>query len=298
MRSLSLLQPGAMIVVLWLCLWDHIALALLISFLTLSFLLVVLGWLYARYRTLPVVREKRNLTRLVNKFEQHLQIEELRIYAAIKERARLVHAQKQELHSALRGLQKNYVEEGLGKASIEEADIPEVEPNLRQRLAGYGIRSAGDVSDRIAQLPGFGVEKCHALLGWRSAVTAALESSQPSALPSEHLDAIQQKYHTLQDQNNAAERKAISSQQILEHELMSLKPRLNALSSITFVRYFGNSLASRGAVAALVAFVLVVTQLVSSVSATVAFGASNAAALAGPIPMTGTTPTATVPNGK
>ncbi len=293
MRSLLLLQPGAMVVVLGLCLWDRFVHALVISLLTLLFLLAVFVWLYARYRTLPVVREKRNLTRLVNKFDTHLQVEELRIYAAVKERARLVQAEKQEVHSALRALQKDYIDGGLGNASIEQADIPEVGPALKQRLAGYGILRAADVSDRIAQLPGFGVEKYHALLDWRGAVAAKLEDTKPAALPPEQLDAIQQKYHTLQDQNNAGERKAISSQQMMEHELMSLKPRLNALASITFVRYFGNSLASRGVVAALVAFVLVITQIVSSVSATVAFGASNAAALRGPIPVTGATPTAT-----
>ena len=152
MRCLLLLQPGAMVVVLGLCLWDRFVHALVISLLTLLFLLAVFVWLYARYRTLPVVREKRNITRLVHKFEQHLQIEELRIYAAIKERARLVQAEKQEIHNALRALQKDYIEDGLGNASIEQADIPGVGPALRQRLAGYGIRSAADVSNRIAEV--------------------------------------------------------------------------------------------------------------------------------------------------
>lgn len=291
LRSLLLLQPGALVLVLWLCLSGRFVPALTISLLTLSFLLVVVLWLYARYQSLPVVREKRILTRLVQKFEAHVQVEELRIYAAIRERTRLAQAEKQELHSALRALQKNYIEDGLRNTLIDQVIMPGIGPTHKQQLAGYGIVSAADVSDRIAHLPGFGVERCHALLRWRSTVTTALESSMPSALPPGQLAAIQQRHHALQDQNNAGERKAIASQQLLEHELISLKPRLNALHSITFVRYFGNALASRGIVAAVVAFTLVITQIVSSVSVTLAFGTSDAANRIAPLPVTGAMPT-------
>src|SRR5688572_18221202 len=133
MRSLLLLQLGAMVVVLRLCLSGSFIPALVISLLTLSFLLAVIGWLYARYRALPVVREKRSLRGLVKKFEQHRRIEEVRIYAAIRERARLVQAEKRELHSALQALQTDYIENGLRSASIEGAAIPGIEPNLKQQ---------------------------------------------------------------------------------------------------------------------------------------------------------------------
>ena len=275
MRSLLLLQLGAMVVVLRLCLSGSFIPALVISLLTLSFLLAVLGWLYARYRALPVVREKRSLRGLVKKFEQHRRIEEVRIYAAIRERARLVQAEKRELHSALQALQTDYIETGMRNASIEGAAIPGIEPALKQRLADYGILCAADVTHRIAKLPGFGAEKCHALLGWRSDVKEELERTKPADLPPEQLEAIKQRYYAPQDQNNAAERKAISSQQLLEHELMSLKPRLRALRSIRFSAYLSRSLASRGVMAALVAFVLVLTQVVSSLSVTLAFAAGK-----------------------
>ena len=275
MRALLLLQLGAMVVVLRLCLSGRFVLALGISFLTLFLLLAAVLWLYLRYQTLPVVREKRNLSRLVLKFEKNLQAEQLRIYTAIKERGHLAQAEKQEIHSALSTLQKNHIQNGLGHASIKDAAIPEVGTKLQERLADDGILSAAQVSDKIAQLPGFGEAKYQALLGWRSAVLAKLESTKPTALPPKVLEAIQQKYHALQDKNNAAERKAISSQQILEHELMSLKPWLRSLASITFLGYLGRSLASRDVVAVLVAFALVITQLVSSVSAALAFAAGK-----------------------
>ena len=242
MRGLLLLQLGAMVVVLGFCLLDRFVLALKVSLLTLCLLLAVIAWLYARYRALTIVCEKKILTRLVLKFEDHLQAEQLRIYTAIRERTRLVQAEKEEIQAALSTLQKNHIRNGLKSASIDQAAIPGIGPRLTQRLAGYGITSAADVSNRIAQLPGFGVEKCHALLGWRSSVLANLERTKPSALPPEELEAIQQKYQALQDKNNAAERKAITSQQLLEHELMSLKPRLRALASITFPGYLSKSL--------------------------------------------------------
>jgi hypothetical protein len=293
MRLLLLLELTAMILVLGLCLLDRFILALLISFLTLFLLLAAVAWLYLRYQTLPVVREKKDVTRFVLKFERHSQIETLRIQSARKERTRLNHAEKQEAEAALRSLQKGYIETGLAKASINQALIPGIGSTLKERLAEHGILHAADVNSKIASLEGFGESKYQALLGWRNTVIATLESTKPSALPPEQLNPIQQKYHELQDTNNAAERKAISSQQILEHELMSFKPHLRALGSFTFLRYLRRSLASRGIVAALVAFLLVLTPLVSSVSATLAFGASSVAALMAPIPVTGATATRT-----
>ena len=136
MRSLLLLQLGAMVVVLRLCLSGSFVPALVISLLTLLFLLAIFGWLYARYRSLLVVREKRNLRGLVKKFDEHVHIEQLRIYAAIKERARLVQAEKQEIHSALQKLQTDYIEDGLKNASIDQADIPGIGHTLKLRLAG------------------------------------------------------------------------------------------------------------------------------------------------------------------
>lgn len=275
MRSLLLLQLGALVVVLGLCLWNHFLLALLISFLTLLFFVAVIIWLYIRYNHLPAVCEKRNIAHLVLKFEKNLHVEELRIQDAVRERIQLARAEKQEIRKALRVLQTNFIKAGLGNASIEHADIPGVEPKRKEQLTKEGILNAAQVSTKIAQLPGFGEAQCQALLDWRTSVVATLESTKPSALPPEQLDSIKKKYEELHDKNNAAERKAISSQQILEHELMSFRPQLRALASITFLGYLRRSLASRGIVAALVALILVVTQIVSSVSVTLAFAAGK-----------------------
>jgi hypothetical protein len=288
MRLLLLLQLAAMAIVLGLSLLDLFFLALVISFLTLFGFIAVLLWLYARYQHLPIVCQKKVLEHLVFKFQTNLETERNNLQTALEERGRLFQAERDEIDTTLRRLQRNHFENGLANASIKEADIPGVGPKLKERLAGYGILTAAHVSNRIAKLPGFGVTKCHALLGWRSSVVATLESMKPTTLPSEQAKIIQQKYQALQDQNNAVEKKALASEEILEHELMSLKPRLRGLASITFLGYLSNSLASRGIVAALIAFVLVFTQVVSSVSAT-------GSAIIASIPTATKSPTATLP---
>src|SRR5687767_1978446 len=286
LRFLLILQLTALAGVVGLSLLDLFFLALVISFLTLFVFIAVILWLYIRYGHLPIVRQKRGLERLVLKFEKNVQVEQNNRQAAIQERRRLFQAEKDEIDTALKTLQRNHIENGLANASIKEAAILGIGPKLKERLAGYGILSAVHVSNKIAQLPGFGVAKCHALLGWRSSVVAKLESTKPATLPNEQLETIKQKYEALQDKNNAIERKALASEELLEHELMSLKPRLRGLASITFLGYLSRSLASRGIVAALIAFVLIVTQFVSSVSAT-------GSAIIASIPMATATPTIT-----
>jgi hypothetical protein len=268
MRLLLILQLAALVVVLALSLMGLSLAAVVISFLSFFVMLGVILWLCLRYQMLPIVREKKQLERLVLKFQRNLRVEKNTIQECKKERDRLFEAEKDELSATLRTLQRDYLETGLAKAFVKEASIPGFGPRLKERLAGYGIVSAADVSSGIAGLPGFGESKCQALLGWRSSVLARLEITKPAVLPSKQVEMIKQSYQVLHDKNNAAERKAITSQQILEHELLSLKPRLRGFVRVTFPGYLSHSLASRGIVAGLVAFVLIVTQIVSSVSAT------------------------------
>ena len=269
-RALLLLQIAAMVIVVGLSLAQLFVLAFAISALTLLVLIFSLLWLYARFRELPVIREKRELERLALKFQKGIHTEEQNIQAAVRERARLLQVEKEEISSALGTLQKNHIQNGLRMASLQEASISGVGPALKQRLAGYDILSAADITDKVTALPGIGAEEGLALMDWRRSVLETLESSQPSALPQKQLTAIQQKVQALQGQNNATDRKARASQQMLEYELLSFRERLGQLAPFTFPRYLSRSLASRGIVAAPLAFALVMTQIVSSVSATTA----------------------------
>lgn len=267
-RVLLILQLSALVIVLALSLLGLSLLAVIISFLTFLVLVSALLWLSVRYQTLPIVRQKQELGKLVLKFQKNLRVEANTIQESRRERDRLLQAEKDELQAALRTLQRDYIQDGLANASLREADITGIGPKLKERLVEYGIRSAAHVSNRMAQLPGFGEAKYQALLMWRSSVIARLESTKPAVLPPRQIEIISQNYQVLHDKNNAAERDAITSQQILEHELMSLKPRLRQFNGVTFRGYLSNSLASRGIVAGLIAFLLIVTQVVSSVSAT------------------------------
>ena len=287
MRVLLVLQLAALVIVVALSLIGLSFLAVMISLLTLFVLVGVTLWLYVRYQSLPIVRQKRELERLVLKFQKNLRAEAHTIQGAKKERNRLFQAEKDELYAALRTLQRDYIENGLAQASLKEAVIMGIGPKLKERLARYGILSAAHVNDKITQLPSFGEAKCQALVAWRSFVLANLESTKPSALPPKQVDIIKQNYQLLHDKNNAAERNAITSQQILEYELLSLKPRLRALAGVTFRGYLSQSLAARGIVAGLLAFVLIVTQVVSSVSAT-------GSAILAAIPTPTQTPTVTL----
>jgi hypothetical protein len=267
-RFLFLLQIIGMGIVLVLSLRQLVFLAIAISVLTLIIFITVLLWLYARYREFPAVREKRELERLVLKFQKGVQTEEQNIQAAVRERARLFQAEKEAISTALGALQKNHIQNGLRMASIQEAVISGVGPKLKERLTGQDILSAADISEKIRALPGIDEEERQALMDWRQSVLENLQSTQPSGLPQKQLEAIQQKAQALQGRNNALDRKARASQQMLEYEIISFRERLRQLAPFTFPRYLSRSLASRGLVAAPLAFALLMTQVVSSVSAT------------------------------
>jgi hypothetical protein len=267
-RLLLLLQIAAMVIVVGLSLAHLFFLAFAISILTLLVLSLTLLWLYARYRELPVVREKRELERLVLKFQKGVQTEEKNIQAAVRERARLFQAEKEEISIALGTLQKKHTENGLRMASMHEAAISGVGPTLKEQMAGTGILSAADITEKITELPGIREDEAQALMDWRRSLLEKLESTQPSGLPQKQMEAIQQKVRVLQGQNDAVDRKARASQQMLKYELISFRERLKQLAPFTFPRYLSRSLASRGIVAAPLTFALIMTQVVSSVSAT------------------------------
>jgi hypothetical protein len=256
-----------MIVVVFLSLRHMYLPAITLSIVNLIVLGLTLLWLYARYQQFPVIREKYDLEHLMSKFQKGIQTEEKIIQAAVRQRADLYQAEKAEIQSALRVLQKNHIERGLLLASIHEADIPALGPDLKRHLAGYGVACATDITDRIASIKDLGEAERQALLDWRTGVLQELDSTKPVNLGERELEAIQRKYRTLQDQNNIANRNALASRQMLEYEVISFRERLQQIASFTFMRYLSRSLASRGMLATPLALALVMAQVVSSVSA-------------------------------
>jgi hypothetical protein len=270
LRGFLALQVAALGLVLGLRLVHLFLPALAVSSLTLLIFIAILFWLYARYRNLPIVREKETVQHVVPRFEKKLQAEAETIRAAGSERARLFDAEKREIHAALTALQTSHVEEGLGAASVRGAAVPGIPPRLKDRLIEQGIGSAADVNDAMPELPGLGETERRSLLEWRESILAGLQNTRPGELPHEQLEAIRQTYQALHDRNNLAERRALASLQLLQHELMFLRPDLRQLERVTFMGYLSKSLAPRALVAAMIALLLIGTQLASSFSATAA----------------------------
>src|ERR1051325_513978 len=72
-RFLLLLQMAALALVVVLSLINLFFFAFAISLLSFFLFIAVLLWLYSRYQDLPIVREKRELKRLVLKFQKSIQ---------------------------------------------------------------------------------------------------------------------------------------------------------------------------------------------------------------------------------
>lgn len=265
-------------------------LALVVSALLLGFLLFSLFWLYARYRQLTVIREKRELNHLLLKFQTGVKKEGSLIQSAVREQEVLAQAEKDEITLMLGRLQKNHMEHGLAASSIREAEIPGLDPTLKEQLVGGGILTAADVTDGIAGFPGLEEAQRQALLSWRQSVVQRLENTQPKGLGDSQLDNIQESYQALNAKNDALHRKARASKQLLEHEIISFKARLRELAPLSFPRYVSHSLDSHRWVAALIAILLIVAQVSSTVIAARAPATATAS-----LPAMTFSPQATIP---
>jgi len=268
MHYFLLLQAGALVMVFILIALHFYSLALGISCMTFFVFIGVFSWLYLRYQRMPVVREKRDLQQQALRLQNGIHSEEDVIRAAKKRRESLPPAEQNEIRTTLLILQEDYVPRGLASAYIKDSVIPGVGPKLKQRLAEHRIVSAIQVNDGISQVPGLRESKRAALVSWRSSIQAELASAMPSNLSRVQIERIRQKYLALQNEDAVNERRAKDNRKKLEDDLHSLRPRLKQLASISFVAYLGKFLASRGYVAILLAFSLIITQTVSGISAT------------------------------
>ena len=267
MRSLLLLQITAMMIVIGLILFESYSLALTISLLTFIVFIASVLWLYLRYQKIPLVREKADVQQRLLTAQNKIRTEVNNIQSARRKRESLYQAEKDEMSATLKKSQEDYIANGLASSSLKHAAITGVGPKLKERLAVYGVVSAATIGNNLSRIPGFGQAKRQALITWRSAVMAKLDSTKPISLTNEQFEYITQTYQALRQLNDTTEKNAQEAKRAAEYELNSLAPRLKQLAPITFVAYASRSLASRGMAAALIAVVLIVAQLVSSVGA-------------------------------
>ena len=272
-RFLLVMQGTGVILVPCLRLFHLVLPALTISFLTLILSLACLAWLYARYLKLPIIRYRGNLQRFITRFERRARDEVKVIRRTAEERDHLLYAEKEEIAIALMTAQTNHMDQGLASALVREAAIPGVGPELKDRLAKYGIRNAAQLTEGIYALPGFGEAECRSLIGWRRSLVKSLEITKPHELAERQLEPIRQKYQILQERNGALEGRARSSKELLERELVFLKPLFQELAPLTFAYYLSKSLASPAWTARLLACGLTLAQAISLVIAALPFGA-------------------------
>ena len=268
MQYFLLLQIVAVVLVFILIFFHLYFLALAVSFITLFIFISTFLWLYLRYQLIPVVKEKHHLQQITSLLQKSIHEEAAIVRKTKQKRESLFQDEKKENDTAVLNLQQGYIQKGLSSSYIKDAVISGVGPKLKERLATYHIFTADHVSSKILEIPGFGKVKYLALVGWRSEIYKQFDKTKPAKLPSEQLESLKQKYHALQQQNDANENKAHDNQLKLENDLRPLQLRLKHLVHITFTSYLGNSLASQGFMAVFIAFVLVAAQTISGVSAT------------------------------
>ena len=268
MRFLLFAEISAMLLVIGLIVFGSYLPALIISFLTLLVFIASVLWLYFRYQKIPIVMEKAHLQERLLKAQNKIQTEVKDIQAARSKYASLLQEEKDEMSATLKKSQADYLAHGLADSSLEHAAIPGVGPQLKERLAGYGVVSAAQIGEDLSRIPGVDQAKRQALLEWRSALMARLDGTKPISLTNAQFEYILNTYQALRRLNDTAEKTAQDNKRAAEYDLNSLAPRLKQLAPITFAAYASRSLASGGMAAALITIVLIVAQLVSSAGAT------------------------------
>ena len=267
MRFLLFAEITAMIIVIGLILFGYYSFALIISILTLLVFIASGVWLYLRYQKIPIVREKADVQKRLLNVQNKVRKEVNLIQAARRKRESLYQEEQAEVNETLKKSQEEHIANGLSNSSLEHANIPGLGPELKERLAGYGVVSAAQIGRDLSKIPGLGQAKQQVLIEWQNALLMRLESTRPISLTNEQFEYLMNTYQALRRLNDTAEKTAQDNKRAAEYELNSLAPRLRQLAPITFMNYASRSLASRGMAAALVAIVLIVAQLVSSVGA-------------------------------
>jgi micrococcal nuclease len=229
----------------------------------LWFLIVaVLGWLYYRYQSHPLVRKKKDLMRQSNALSAKIKTEDAKIKHAEQQRDDLARAQQTEISETLQLLQNQHIEAGLRAASIADKQILGIGPKFKERLAAHRILTAADVSkDALSAVEGFGEIKKQTMLLWRRVVEAQVNSAKPTTLPSETLNRILERYQQSRNANDEMERQASNIRSSLLVELQQLAPDLEKIPEITFINYLSQIFSEQKRTSGAFAAIFIVIQV-------------------------------------
>ncbi len=215
---------------------------LLVIFLAILFTLGAGGFLFLRYRSLAVVKNKRSYlseqTRLLNKVSK-TRTELGKIGLAL---AASLADENQEIERALQKIHKEYISTGLKAARIDSAKIPGIGPKFKEKLLSNRIHSAADIGLHLQNLEGFGKSKVQALISWKETILAQLDKTKPNRLPEAQVNEIKQNHKRHRD-NLAKTRESHQLQQTeLGLELEPVRRYLSHFKDVTFVNYLGINL--------------------------------------------------------
>lgn len=201
-------------------------------------IVAVLGWLYYRYQSHPLVRKKNDLMRQSNSLSAKIEAEDAKIKHAEQQREDLARSQKNEISETLQRLQNQHIEDGLRAASIADKQILGIGSKFKERLAAHRILTAADVNkDSLSAVEGFGEIKKQTMLLWRRSVEVRVNLAKPTKVPSETLNPILERYQQSRNVNDEMERQAFNTRSSLIEELQHLAPDLEKISEITFINY-------------------------------------------------------------
>ena len=270
-RFLLLFQLLALVIGVLLTLMRISNIALFIAFFTLIIFIGVILWLYIRYRTYPIVQEKRELSQQASGLQAQIIAHTNNIQLTVQKREQLLRAEAEEMAAALQTLQTSHIQSGLSSTQISDANISGIGPKLKERLASHGLTNAATINRNVTAIEGFGQAKSQAILSWRDQVHSHFNSTKPISLPLEASDVIKKKYIVHHENNDSQRKKLQESKSDLEKKLANLQPHLVPLAFVTFPKYLWNVLAPEGVVAGITGFVLIITQI--SLGATTTIGA-------------------------
>jgi hypothetical protein len=240
----------------------RIYLGLLIWISSLLFLLAVLIWLYLRFNSFQIVKERNDVLSRKKKISDLIIAQDRKITETTQNTKKLKRSEQSEIDTHLKQIQDAYIHQGLKSHSIDEAKIPGVGPKNKEKLLTYRIRSAADVDSKILSIQSLGKAKAQAVLDWRNRVNTELNITKPQRIPEEQELLIHQKYEKLQEENFAAGQSYLEEKNKLEQELLALQPELLKYQSISPKSYFNHSLGKGGRVAVLAVILIVGIQLI------------------------------------
>ena len=235
------------------------SLALVIVIFTVFAIAGVLGWLYLRFQSHPLVVEKRSLSKQKTNLQSRIQSEQRRISSSQQKRNNLLQSEKNELAAALKAIQGAFIQTGLNSSRLADAQIPGIGPKLKERLAAHAVLTAAQVNrNSIASVDGLGDVKTRAILSWRNNVYAQLDRAKPMALADDQADPIKAKYKIQHATNDKEEANARTTKLDLDHALADLLPKMEPFVPITFRNYLLSAMSAKRRTANIMAAAIVV----------------------------------------